>query len=167
MQNPDCAISVLCGDACFLKKARMPSDRKQKPDCATLAVKPGTPRLPRKPRPRSSHHPWLPPVTPAEQFLSAIPKGTGKDQTEAWEIFKRRLRHNIASTEWAAAVLPAAGQSRPLSILLVDSAIVVFKMNWMTGEHIQWGDIRACSRAAGPGLVSCPAALACAEALMC
>ena len=50
----------------------------------------------RKPRPRSSHHPWLPPVTPAEQFLSAIPKGTGKDQTEAWEIFKRRLRHKRA-----------------------------------------------------------------------
>ena len=135
--NVDCEVAVLCGDACFLKRGRTSADRKSSDRCDALSVRAGIARVPKPARPRSDKHPWLPPVT-SDEFVAAVPKGTG-DQVGAWQFFKRRLFHNLAATEWAVASVPPTG--RALSILVVDSATVVYKMNWLSGEHLQWGDV--------------------------
>lgn len=99
---------------------------------------------------------------PADQRLlaKAKPTGANRDMQGAWDIVWERIIENIADPAWQnvtyptpatpteagvvreGAAAPAAQQGGDaLRILILDGAVLRFKMNWHTGEHLQWADI--------------------------
>jgi hypothetical protein len=164
-------VAVLCGGTCFMKSEHAQFGGQgqlaaSKKDCAVLTIKNKNFEVDAQLHKRTSAKKtrvnendrgrWLPTDTESDAFLEAIPRGGGgsgkqvtaqstKQVSEAWALFRARIRHNMASAEWADADPRGArdddGADEPVRILVINSAVITFGMNWMSGEHIQWPDL--------------------------
>ena len=130
--HKSCASAVRCGEGsksvCYLKDlTASPGVASQQCDTMLTDRDDG-----------ADHGGFLPNADNASEIVRMMPTHVDAHVDKAWSLLKDRILHN--AQRWTGVNFPEL-HSKPLRIMVMYSPAVKYKMDWKSGEQLQWGDL--------------------------